>query len=146
MGGAAANLARAQVNTVFTRQLLQPLSASLGSSLGFTDLQITNDLQTGLGLNAAKAFGKNLTATFNETFGNPKTQAVGLEAHPSIAPGIRMRMYSTSGPSLVGIAGAHQQPAVAGLDALNLNPMTAIAAGSGTNGVDFSWVHKFPPK
>jgi hypothetical protein len=56
-----------------------------------------------------------------------------------------MRMYSTSGPSLVGIAGAQQQPSVVGLDALNLNPMTAVAAVSGTNGVDFSWVHKFPP-
>lgn len=144
MGGAAANLARSQVNTAFTRQLLEPLSASLGSSLGFTDLQITNDLQTGLGLNAAKAFGKNLTATFNESFGNPKEQAVALEAHPSIATGIRMRVYSTSGPSLTGIAGAQQQPSVVGLDALNLNPMTAIAAGSGTNGMDLSWVHKFP--
>jgi hypothetical protein len=146
MGGAAQSLARAQVNTVFTRQLLEPLSASLGSSLGFSDLMITNDLQTGLGLNAAKAFGKNLTATFNENFGQPKTQAVALEAHPSIATGIRMRMYSTSGPSLVGIAAAQQQPSVVGLDALNLNPATAIAAVSGTSGFDLDWVHKFPPK
>ncbi len=144
MGGAAANLARAQVNTAFTRQLLEPLSASLGSSLGFTDLQITNDLQTGLGLNAVKALGKNVTATANETFGNPKEESVGLEAHPSIATGIRMRMYSSSGPSLVGISGAQQQPSAVGLDALNLNPMTAIAAASGTNGMDFSWVQKFP--
>jgi hypothetical protein len=145
MGGAAENLARAQVNTAFTRQLLEPLSASLGSALGFTDLHITNDLQTGLGLGAAKAFGKDLTATFNENFGQPKTSAVALEAHPSIATGIRMRMYSTSGPSVVGIVQAQQQPSVVGLDALNLNPMTAIAAASGTNGFDLNWVHKFPP-
>jgi hypothetical protein len=146
MGGAAASLARAQVNTAFTRQLLEPLSAQLGSSLGFTDLQISNDLQSGLGLNAAKAFGKNVTATFNQSFGQPKMQAVGLEAHPNIATGIRMRMYTTSGPSFAGIGGATQQPSVVGVDALNLNPMTAIAAPSGTNGMDLSWVHKFPIK
>lgn len=143
MGGAAQNLAYAQVNTAFTRQLLEPLSSQIGSALGFTDLQITNDLQTGLGLGAAKAFGKNVTATYNETFGQPKQQTVGLEAHPSIATALRMRVYSTSGPSLAGIAQA-QQPSVQGLDPMNLNPMTAIAASSGTSGLDFSYVHKFP--
>ncbi|MBV8154108.1 MAG: translocation/assembly module TamB domain-containing protein [Candidatus Eremiobacteraeota bacterium] len=145
VGGTAQSLALGQVNTAFSRQLLEPLSAQLGAALGFSDLHITNDLQTGLGLGAAKAFGKNLTAAYDENFGQPKTQTVALEAHPSIATSLRMRVYSTSGPSLVGIGQAQSQPSVVGLDAMNLNPMTALAASSGTNGVDFSYVHRFPP-
>jgi hypothetical protein len=144
MGGAAENLAFSQVNTAFSRALLEPLSAQLGSSLGFTDLQITNDLQTGLGLNAVKAFGKNLSATYNENFGHPKTSAVALEARPSVATAYRMRIYTTTGPSLAGISQTQQQTSVIGLDAMNLNPATSLAATSGTNGVDFSYVHKFP--
>jgi translocation and assembly module TamB len=141
--GAAQNVALGQVNTMFTRQLLEPLSSSLGGSLGFTDLQITSDLQGGLGLGAAKAFGKNMSVSANETFGTPKVQSVGLEAHPNIATALRMRLYSTSGPSLVGIS-TSTQPQPVGTDVLNLNPMTAIAYPSGTNGFDFSYLDQFP--
>ncbi len=141
--GAAQNLALGQANTVFTRQLLEPLSASVGGALGFNDLQITNVLQGGMGLSAAKAFGKNVTAGFNQTFGTPKVQSFALEAHPNIATALRMRLYSTSGASIVGITNA-QQPDIADMNVLNLNPLTAIANPSGTGGLDFSFVNKFP--
>ena len=140
--GAAQNLALGQANTVFTRQLLEPLSASVGGALGFNDLQITNDLQGGVGLSAAKAFGKNVTAAFNQSFGIPKVQSFALEAHPNIATALRMRLYSTSGASIVGIT-TSQQPDIADMNVLNLNPLTAIANPSGTNGFDFSFVNKF---
>jgi autotransporter translocation and assembly factor TamB len=143
LAGTAQNVALGQVNQAFTRQLLEPLSSSLGASLGFNNLQITNDLQSGLGINAVKAFGNHVTAAFSETFGTPKVQSVALEAHPSIATGLRLRLYSTAGPSLVGIT-QQQQPVPVGLDVLNLNPMTSIANPSGTNGVDFSYERKFP--
>jgi hypothetical protein len=142
MPGAAANLAKAQVNQVFTRQLLEPLSAALGSSLGFTDLQISNDLQTGLGLNAVKKLGKNVSVAASETFGTPRVQSVALEVSHSIATALRMRLYSTQGASIAGIS-TQQQTSVVG--APSLNPMTQIANPSGTNGLDFSYVRKFSP-
>jgi hypothetical protein len=139
--GAAQNLALGQVDRVFTRGLLEPLSASLGSSMGFTDLQIADDLQTGLGLHAMRAFGKNVNAMLTESLGYPRVQAVALEAHPQKATSLRLRMYSTDGPSLF----SNEQIQPIGLDALNLNRMTELSTVGGTSGVDFSFVHKFPP-
>ncbi len=140
LAGSARNVALGQVNAAFMRNLLEPLSASLGSSLGFTDLQITSDLQSGLGLNAVKAFGKNVSAVVGESLGYPRTQSVALQAHPSAGTSLRLRLYTSDRPTLFGV----QQPQPIGLDALELNPMTAIANPGGTNGFDFSYVRRFP--
>ena len=139
--GAARNVALGNANTVFVRHLLEPLSTSLGSALGFSDLQITNDLQSGLGLGAVKAFGKDVDAIFGEAFGYPRTQAVTLEARPSIATTLQLRAYSSQGPTLLSL----QQPQPAGLDVLELNPMTAMPPSGGSNGVGFSFVRRLPP-
>lgn len=139
-GSAATQYALGQVNTLFTRNLLQPLSASLASSLGFTNVQITSDLQTGLGINAVKAFGKNVNAIFAQTFGYPSTQSVTLEVNPSVGTGLRGTWYTTSGPTLFVL----QQPQLVGTGVLNLNPMTQLPPPTGTNGVSFSFLRKFP--
>jgi len=139
-GSAATQFALGQVNTLFTRNLLQPLSASLASSLGFTNVQITSDLQTGLGINAVKAFGKNVNAIFAQTFGYPSTQSVTLEVNPSVGTGLRGTWYTTSGPTLF----VSQQPQLVGMDVLNLNRMTQLPPPTGTNGVSFSFLRKFP--
>ena len=139
-GSAATQYALGQVNTLFTRNLLQPLSASLASSLGFTNVQITSDLQTGLGINAVKAFGKNVNAIFAQTFGYPSTQSVTLEVNPSVGTGLRGTWYTTSGPTLFVL----QQPQLVGMSVLNLNPMTQLPPPTGTNGVSFSFLRKFP--
>ncbi len=140
LGSAVGNLAAGQVNTLFTRNLLQPLSASLAGALGFTNVQLTSDIQTGLGVNAVKAFGKNVTASYSQTFGYPRTQSITLEAHPTVGTGLRLTGYSAVGPSLFGL----QQPAPVGMDVLDLNPATAVQQQSGTNGVSFSYLRKFP--
>jgi hypothetical protein len=129
-----------QLNTVFTRNLLEPLSTSLGNALGFTEVQITSDIQSGLGINAVKAFGKYVNAIWAQSFGYPKTQSVALEAHPNPATGVRVTAYSSEGPTLFAL----QQPQPIGLDALNLNPLTAFTPISGTNGVSLSYQRKFP--
>jgi autotransporter translocation and assembly factor TamB len=139
-GSAATQFALGQVNTLFTRNLLQPLSASLASSLGFTNVQITSDLQTGLGINAVKAFGKNVNAIFAQTFGYPSTQSVTIEANPSVGTGLRGTWYTTSGPTLFVL----QQPQLVGMDVLNLNRLTQLPPPTGTNGVSFSFLRKFP--
>ena len=137
----ARNVTLGEANQVFVRRLLEPASLSIGSAMGFTDLQITNDLQGGLGLNAVKAFGKNVSATASANLGSPKSESVALEAHPSVATGLRLQVYTSEGPTLFSL----QQPTAVGLDALNLNPMTQLQSVGGTSGVNFSYVHRFAP-
>lgn len=139
-GSAAQNVALGQVNTLFTRNLLEPLSASLGNALGFTEVQLTSDIQTGLGINAVKAFGKYVNAIWSESFGYPKTQAVALEAHPNVGTGLRLTAYSSQGPTLFAL----QQPQPIGLDVLNLNPLTSFTPISGQNGVAFTYQRRLP--
>jgi autotransporter translocation and assembly factor TamB len=139
-GSAAQNVAFGQLNTIFTRNLLEPLNASLGSALGFTEVQITSDVQTGLGLNAMKAFGKYVNAIWAESFGYPKTQSVALEAHPNVATGLRLTAYSSQGPTLFAL----QQPQPLAFGVLNLNPLTSFTPITGSNGVSFSYQRKFP--
>jgi hypothetical protein len=140
-GSAVQGIALGQLNTVFTRNLLEPLNASLGSALGFTAVQITSDVQAGLGINAVKAFGKNTNAIFAQSFGYPRTQSVGLEAHPNAASALRFTAYSSTGPTLFAL---QQQPQPIAFGVMNLNPLTALAPISGQNGVTFSYVRKFP--
>jgi len=139
-GSAAQQLAFGQVNTLFTRNMLEPLSSSVAGALGFSDAQITTDLQTGLGVNAVKAFGKNVNAIFAQTFGYPRTQSVTLDAHPNVATSLRLSAYTTSGPTLFAL----QQPQAAGTGVLQLNPYTVLPPANGANGVTFSYVKRFP--
>ncbi len=138
---AGQQFALGQVNTLFTRTMLEPLSASVASAFGFTSVQITTDIQTGLGLNALKALGKNVNAIFAQSFGYPRVQAVTLEAHPDPATGYRLTWYTTTGPSLFA-AQLQMQPVASNV--LDLNPATTLPPASGTNGVGFSYVRKFP--
>jgi len=138
---AVQNLALGQLNGVFTRTMLEPLSSSLGEALGFSDVRITSDLQTGLGINAVKAFGKNVNAIFAESFGYPRTQSIALEAHPNVGTGLRLTAYSSEGPTLFAL---QQQPQPVAFGVLNLNPLTTFTPVTGTNGVAFSYQRKFP--
>ncbi len=139
-GSAAENLAASQVSTVFTRTMLEPISSSVASALGFSEVQITSDVQTGLGINAVKAFGKNVNAIFGQTFGYPRSQSITLDAHPSPAVGLRLSAYTTSGPSLFFV----QQPQAIGMDAMQLNPYTVLPPQNGSDGLTFSFVRRFP--
>ena len=138
-GSALASVGLGQLNTLFARNLLEPLSNSVASALGFTTVAITTDIQTGLGLSAGKSLGKNMRAIFSETFGYPKTQAVTLEAYPDAASGAKFTWYTTSGPTLLALQGA--QPV--GTDVLNLNRYTEPPPATGTNGISLSYQRKF---
>jgi hypothetical protein len=140
-GAAAQNVAFGQLNTVFTRNLLEPLNTSLGNALGFTEVQITSDIQTGLGVNAVKAFGKFVNAIWSESFGYPRTQAVALEAHPDAGTGLRLTAYSSEGPTLFAL---EQQPTPDASGVLNLSPLTSLTPMNGQNGVTFQYQRKFP--
>ncbi|HEX3370833.1 MAG TPA: translocation/assembly module TamB domain-containing protein, partial [Candidatus Cybelea sp.] len=138
--GVATQVALGQLNTLFTRNLLQPLSSSVAGTLGFTEVQITSDIQTGIGVNAVKRLGKNVNAVYSQTFGYPRTQAVTLEAHPSVGTGYRLSWYTTVGPTLFVLQSS--QPAAT--DVLNLNRMTQLPPPTGTNGINLQYLRKFP--
>ncbi len=137
---AATNVALGQLNTAFTRNLLEPLNSSLAGTMGFSEVRITTDIQTGVGVSAVKAFGKTVSAIFSQTFGYPKTQSITLEARPSVGTGLRLTAFTSTGPTVLGLS----QPQPVGVDVMNLNPLTAVTSVSGTNGVSFSFLRKFP--
>jgi autotransporter translocation and assembly factor TamB len=138
-GSAVANVGLGQLNTLFTRNLLEPLSSSVASALGFTTVAITTDIQTGLGISAGKALGKNVRAIYSQTFGYPKTQAVTFEAYPNSASGARFTWYTSTGPTLFALQG----PQSVGMDVLNLNPYTQLPPATGNNGISLSYQRKF---
>jgi autotransporter translocation and assembly factor TamB len=140
-GSALQGVALGQLNTAFTRNMLEPLSSSLAASLGFTNVQITSDIQTGLGVNAVKAFGNNVNAIFSQSFGYPRTQSIALEAQPNVATGLRLTAYTSEGPTLFAL---QQQPQPLAFGVLNLNPLTSFTPITGTNGVTFAYQKKFP--
>ncbi len=140
-GSAAQQFALGQVNTLFTRAMLEPLSASVASALGFSNVQITSDIQTGLGVNAMKALGKNVNAVFSQSFGYPSSQSVAIEVQPDPATGLRFVWYTSTGASLVTV---QQQAVPVANGVLNLNQWTQLPPPTGTNGVAFSYVRKFP--
>jgi hypothetical protein len=137
-GSAARGVALGQLNTAFTRNLLEPLSTSVGGTLGL-NVQITSDIQTGLGLNAVKALGKFAHAIFTQTFGYPQSQSVALEANPNPGTGLRLSAYSAEGPTLFAL----QQPQPAAASVLNVNPATSFTPTGGSYGVSFSLLRRF---
>ncbi len=138
-GSALANVGLGQLNTLFTRNLLQPLSSSVASALGFTTVAITTDIQTGLGISAGKSLGKNMRAIFSQTFGYPKTQAVTLEAYPDSTSGAKFTWYTSTGPTLLALQG----PQPIGMDVLNLNRYTQLPPVTGNNGISLSYQRRF---
>ncbi|MGC2406347.1 MAG: translocation/assembly module TamB domain-containing protein [Candidatus Cybelea sp.] len=138
-GSAIANVGLGQLNTLFTRNLLEPISGSLASSLGFTTVALTSDIQTGLGISAGKALGRNVNAVFSQSFGYPRTQAVTLEALLSEANALRFTWYTSTGPTL--FATQATQPIASNV--LNLNPYTSLPPATSTNGYQFSYLRKW---
>jgi hypothetical protein len=133
---AVSNLAAGQLNTIFTRNLLEPLSLAVGGSLGLQNLQITNDVQSGLGLNAVKAFGKNMNFVFADTFNEPRRESWSLQAHPSDRTQFELTAYSSQDTNL------GYQPFL--LNRLDMGNAATIPLDTGTNGVDLKVQRKFP--
>jgi hypothetical protein len=74
----AANIAGGYLTSQLSQSLLEPFGSELGSSLGFSDLALGYDYGSGFSAGATRALGKNLTASFHQTFGVDQRQIVGL--------------------------------------------------------------------
>jgi autotransporter translocation and assembly factor TamB len=75
---AAQQLALGQVNNVFARSLLEPLSSQIASVVGLQDLSIYNDLGSGFGLNLGKSLSKTLSVSAAESFGVDRRSSISL--------------------------------------------------------------------
>lgn len=134
---AVAQLASGEVNTLFTRSVLEPFSAELGEGLGLQNLQITNDLQGGLGINAVKGLGKNLNAVYADTFGLPRRESLSLQTRYESAIQYAFTMFNTQGGSLVGM----EQPVL--VNALSIGNPANLSQSNG-NGFDFEVKRTYP--
>lgn len=132
------NLALGQINTYFTQQLLEPLSASLGEALGLQNLQLTDDFTSGFGFSAAKAFGKHITAVFSQSLGYPQRQSLSIEAHRGNATAFNLTFYQTTSPSLLNYT-----PSTSIFGFNDLANSTALTQALGDNGFTLTYEHKF---
>ncbi|HEV3154890.1 MAG TPA: translocation/assembly module TamB domain-containing protein [Candidatus Baltobacteraceae bacterium] len=135
---AVENLAAGEVNTFFTREMLEPLSAQLGSALGLQNLQLTDDFASGFGVSAAKAFGKHVTVVYSESMGQPQRQSLSIEAHKGRSTAFDLLFYQVQSPTLLAFT---QNANMFGFDngaGAAINQPTL-----GTNGTSFLYEHKF---
>ena len=77
-GISATSIAGGFLGNQLTQNLLQPIGSELGQSLGFQDLALGYDFGTGFSAGARRNLGKNLYATFNQTFGTDQRQVLAL--------------------------------------------------------------------
>ena len=134
---AVTNLAAGQLNTVFTRNLLEPLSVALEGGLGLQNVQITNDVQGGLGLNAVKTFGRYVSFVFTDTFNEARRQSWSLDVHPSDRTQLELTTYTSQNSSLLGFTPLLVQ-------GLEMGNAATIPLDTGTNGIDVKIARKFP--
>ena len=130
-------MAGSRLNTVFTRNLLEPLSVALGSGLGLQNLQIANDVTSGLGINAVKAFGKYVNVVFDESFNEVRRTSWSLQAHPTAGTRFDLTAYTQQNQNAFALSLPPAQYSIDG--AAVTTPMN-----SGTNGVDFTFRRTFP--
>lgn len=133
----ADQLAGSRLNAVFTRNLLEPLSVALGGGLGLQNFQITNDVTSGLGINAVKAFGNHVNVVFDESFNEVRRTSWSLQARPSVGTRLDLTAYTIQNQNAFALSLPPAQYSIDG--AAVTTPMN-----SGTNGVDFTFRRTFP--
>jgi hypothetical protein len=82
---------------------LQPIGSGIGQALGFGDLALGYNFGTGVSAGARKQIGKNLYATFNQSFGGDERQTIGLNYDLSHNGSVALTFFNAGNqaPSLV---------------------------------------------
>jgi translocation and assembly module TamB len=137
VASAVQNMAVGQLNTFFTQQLLEPLSASLGNAMGLQNLQLTDDFHSGFGIAAAKAFGKHMTFQYRQSLGTPRRQTLSFQAHRGEGTAFDLTFYQVDSPALLSF----QQNASSMFGFLDTSQIMNPTLG--TNGFTFSYEHRF---
>jgi hypothetical protein len=131
------NMAVGQLNTYFTRQLLEPLSASLGNAMGLQNLQLTDDFHSGFGVSAAKAFGKHMTFLYRQSLGSPRRQQLSFQAHHGESTAFDLTFYQVDSPATLSF----QQNASTMFGFLDTSQLMNPTLGS--NGFTLTYQHRF---
>jgi len=99
----AATIAGGYLSSQLSRSLLEPIGSQLGSSLGFSDLALGYDYGNGFTAGASRPIGKNLTASFHQTFGTDQREVVGLayQLHRNAALQFSLFNAGNQSPSIV---------------------------------------------
>jgi TamB, inner membrane protein subunit of TAM complex len=138
--GEAQNLAFGQADQLFTRELLDPLSANLGSALGLANLNLYSDVGQGYGFSAKQRIGDRLTATGSETFGVARRQDVEVAYRSSDAAAVQLHLYQQQ-PLLFNTSA--QQVSVGNI-VFNVVPGTMPPIdGGGTAGIGLSFERRY---
>ncbi len=142
--GGFTSLAEGQLNTVFTRNLLEPLGNALGGAFGLNDVNITDSLLgaggTGFGASFVKHLGKSLSVAFAQSFSSPRRQSITVTSKPNPkAISLSAVFYTQDQPQIFGtVSGTTTHDGLFSPNVLSIQPM------SGTNGVDFKLERTFP--
>ncbi len=138
-GISAGSIAGGFLGTEFTQNLLQPIGSSLGQALGFEDLALGYNFGTGVSAGARKQIGKNLYATFNQTFGGDERQTLGLnyDLPHNASAALTFFNAGNQGPSLLTT-----QQLFAPVDPTNYT-LQALQPPPGLAGVVLTYQRKF---
>ncbi len=140
-GSALTGIAAGQLNTLFTRNLLEPLSVAVGDTLGLENFQITNDIQSGLGVSAVKKLGENVSFIFAETFNETRRTAYTVQYRPTYGSQLQMTAYTSTQENVFAL-----QPFVTLATPTSTGiSTTTIPLDAGTNGINFKYSRTFPP-
>ena len=138
-GISASGIAGGFLGQEFTQSLLQPIGSGIGQALGFQDLALGYNFGTGVSAGARKQIGKNLYATFNQTFGGDERQTAGLNYDLSHDGSLALTFFNAGNqaPSLV-----LTQQLFAPTDPTNYT-LQALQPPPGIAGVVFTYQRKF---
>ena len=138
-GSALANVGLGQLNTLFTCNLLQPLSSLVASALGFTTVAITTDIQTGLGISAWEVARQEHARDLLPDVRLPEDPGGDARGASRQHVGRKFTWYTSTGPTLLALQG----PQPIGMDVLNLNRYTQLPPVTGNNGISLSYQRRF---
>jgi hypothetical protein len=138
-GFSAEGIAGGFLGQELTQNLLQPVGSSIGQALGFQDLALGYNFGSGLSAGARKELGKNLYATFNQTFGSDQRQSIALNYDLRRNTSIALTAFN-AGNSTRTLLTTRQLFAPAGPTNYTLQ---ALAPPPGTSGIVLTYQRKF---
>jgi len=86
------------LNAQFAAGLLSPLENALGEGLGLSSVNLTLGYYGNVGLTATRLLGKNVSAIYATTFGQPQVQSFGVKFNPSAYTAATLNFYYVTGP------------------------------------------------
>jgi translocation and assembly module TamB len=138
-GFSAEGVAGGFLGQELAQNLLQPLGSGIGQALGFEDLALGYNFGTGFSAGARKQLGKNLYATFNQSFGTDERQSIALnyDLRHNAALALTVFNAGNQAPSLLAT-----RQLFAPVDPTNYT-LQALAPPPGTSGIILTYQRKF---